>query len=108
MIDWDRVTELKEEVGSDEFGDVVNIFLEEVDEAIERLSSGPPSAVGADDLHFLKGCALNLGFRALVALCQRLEGRLASAPLDAPDVRELSQTYAASRAAFLARAPCAA
>ena len=32
MIDWDRVQELREEVGAEEFAEVIELFLEEVDE----------------------------------------------------------------------------
>ena len=34
MIDWARVSELRDEVGEGDFDEVVELFLEEVDEAI--------------------------------------------------------------------------
>ena len=39
MIDWPRVTELREEVGAEDFEEVVEIFLEEVEERIETYGS---------------------------------------------------------------------
>ena len=30
MIDWPRVKELKDEIGAEDFGEVVDLFLEEV------------------------------------------------------------------------------
>jgi hypothetical protein len=30
MIDWDRVQELRDEIGAEAFGEVVELFLEEV------------------------------------------------------------------------------
>ena len=37
MIDWARVSELRDEVGAEDYDDVVELFLEEVDEAIVAL-----------------------------------------------------------------------
>ena len=68
MIDWERVADLRSEVGEDDFFEVVDMFLEEVEEVIDRLTSSPEPARFEDDLHFLKGSALNLGFRHFSAL----------------------------------------
>lgn len=66
MIDWTRVEELKSDVGADEFDEVVELFFMEVETAIEAL----PDATDRDAaLHFIKGCALNLGLVDLAALC---------------------------------------
>ena len=35
MIDWTRVSELRDEIGAEDFGDVVEIFLEEVEAEVE-------------------------------------------------------------------------
>ena len=37
MIDWACVSELRDEVGVEDFDEVVELFLEEVDEAIVAL-----------------------------------------------------------------------
>ena len=37
MIDWARVSEFHDEVGAEDFDEVVALFLEEVDEAIAAL-----------------------------------------------------------------------
>ena len=37
MIDWARVSELRDEVGAEDFDEVVELFLEEVEEAIAAL-----------------------------------------------------------------------
>lgn len=34
MIDWNRAAELREEVGAEDFSEVVDLFLEECDDAI--------------------------------------------------------------------------
>ena len=60
MIDWDRVRELRAEVGEDAFDEVVELFLDEVDESVESLTPGcdVPAA-----LHFIQGSAENLGLK---------------------------------------------
>ncbi|MEK9733498.1 MAG: hypothetical protein VW297_03615 [Paracoccaceae bacterium] len=37
MIDWIRIDELRDEVGQDDFGDIVGVYFEEVQEALENL-----------------------------------------------------------------------
>ena len=39
MIDWDRISELQEEVGEEGVAEVIDIFLEEMDEGIAALSN---------------------------------------------------------------------
>ncbi len=37
MIDWERTRELREEIGDEDYAEVIDLFFEEVDEAIARL-----------------------------------------------------------------------
>lgn len=69
MIDWARFEELRLEIGEDGIGEVVEIFLEEVEETLEVLGTPQTDEARAARLHFLKGSALNLGFTELAALC---------------------------------------
>lgn len=69
MINWQRVTELRSEIGPDGFSEVVDIFLEEVETALRRLRAHGTAPQLEADLHFLKGCAWNLGFREFGAHC---------------------------------------
>lgn len=101
MIDWPRVRELKEEVGSDAFDEVVELFLEEVEEVIQRLNGGDRSQL-EQDLHFLKGSALNLGFADFSDLCQDGERLSAEGQSAAVDVAQILQNYATSKTTFLA------
>ena len=97
MISWTQVTELRDDVGHDDFGEVVEIFLEEVEEHLSTLAQGP----GLEEvLHALKGSALNLGFDRFAALCS--EGERAAAAGEDVDVAEIQRVYAASRDVFLA------
>lgn len=66
MIDWDRITELKNDMGQDEFPALVSIFLDEVENALSNLN-GQTAPIEAD-FHFLKGSALTLGFQDLAKL----------------------------------------
>ena len=98
MIDWDRVASLREEIGDADFEEVVEMFLAESDEVVARLLAGKPDPTLEADLHFLKGSALNLGFRHLAALCSAGEKcAAAGAPVDVPEVAE---SFVATRRAF--------
>jgi histidine phosphotransfer protein HptB len=99
MIDWDRVKELRAEIGADDFAEVAAMFLEEADEVAARLAPGLTAKALEADLHFLKGAALNLGFDALSGLCQDGERRAAGGDT-AVDLDAVRNTYYASKAAF--------
>ena len=77
MLDWDRISELRGEVGDAEFQVILEMFLDEVESAMMRLSAKDPKRLEAS-LHFLKGCAWNLGFSAFGGLCDEEELRAAS------------------------------
>lgn len=101
MIDWDRVATLKEEVGAEDFEEVVELFLEEVDSAIDALAAQKQYDDLEEKLHFLKGSALSLGFRSFSDLCQAGETAAAQSADAAIDVDEILQCYAQSRKSFL-------
>ena len=105
MIDWARVLELREEVGPEDFDEVVALFLDEVDEVITRLRDSPDPARLEADLHFLKGSALSLGFADFSSLCASGEVRAASGQDISADLAGLLSCYAGSRARFLAELP---
>jgi HPt (histidine-containing phosphotransfer) domain-containing protein len=96
MIDWTRVDELVSEIGPDDFGDVVELFLEEVDTAMNGLCT---SENLQNRLHLIKGCAWNLGFTALGQICAAEEA--AGGLLSQNRIEYLRETYAKSRAAFM-------
>ena len=99
MIDWDRVLELRSEIGPDDFDEVVSLFLEEADEAIARLSVDGGAKALAADLHFLKGAALNLGFDTLSALCEDGERRAGAGDVGI-DLGAVREAYADCRSDF--------
>ena len=72
MIDWAQARQLQEDVGKEEMAEVVELFLSEVDEAMETLQNGYdtiPAEDRAAAFHFLKGCASNLGFKTFGDQC---------------------------------------
>lgn len=102
MIDWTRVNELRNEIGDDGFSEVVELFLDEVEEVIARLENAPDPRSFEQDLHFLKGSAWNLGFAAFGALCQSGERRAAQGQAATVDMAAVLASYAASKDCFLA------
>ena len=100
MIDWDRVNELRDEVGDEDFLEVVEMFLEEVEEVMDRLNA---SAQGAEesDMHFLKGSALNLGFSGFADLCRDGEMRAKDGAGAETDLDEIMQAYMDAKADFM-------
>ena len=101
MIDWKRVEDLREEIGADGFAEVADMFLEEADEAVRTLVCGIAADAVEDQLHFLKGSALNLGLAELAALCQEGERRAATGQAASVDMARVESVYRLSRAQLL-------
>ena len=101
MILWSRVNELRDEVGAEDFKEVVELFLDEVEEVIDRLRAGGPRDQLEQDLHFLKGSALNLGFSTFSDLCQDGERLAAQGKPDDVDLAAIIDGYDRSRVCFL-------
>ncbi|KNG93906.1 histidine kinase [Pseudaestuariivita atlantica] len=101
MIAWDQVEELREAVGAEEFGELVDVFLEEVEGALAMLSPTADATTLEAQLHFLKGSALNLGFAEFSALCQAGESAARAGNTAAIDLTEIARSYHATKAFFL-------
>jgi len=101
MINWARVSELREEIGAEDFGEIVEIFLEEVEEKISMLRDGIDNDGLEAKLHFLKGGALNLGFADFAAICEIGERAAAQKAYDDIDLPAVLECYETSRTAFI-------
>ncbi|GGE09137.1 Hpt domain-containing protein [Gemmobacter megaterium] len=101
MINWERVTTLRDEVGADSFMEVVALFLDEVDEVVSRFRETPDPGNVERDMHFLKGSALNLGFEALGEMCQNGERMAAEGRAHEVDIPSIVIVYEESRETFL-------
>ena len=99
MIDWDRVAELKTEVGEDDFAEVAEMFFTELEEVIGRLDPTDAGAL-ASDLHFLKGSALNIGLSDVSRLCLEVETRLRCGEDVARAIGSIRDAFFDSRRAF--------
>ncbi|WBU63934.1 Hpt domain-containing protein [Paracoccus aerodenitrificans] len=104
MIDWIRVQTLQEELGEADFPPVVELFLDEIESTVMRLRHSDPDQLESD-LHFLKGCAGNLGFRKFRELCVRGEAQLREGGSDQVDLGAVLDCYAATKKEFVGRMP---
>ena len=102
MIDWARVSELKNEIGAEDFADIVDIFLEEVEVELGALRGIVPDADLESKLHFLKGSALNLGFHEFSLLCQDGETAAARGDFENINLSATLDAYDRSKMEFLA------
>lgn len=100
MIDWERIDELKEEVGLDDFVEIASLFLEEVEEILASLSTIQNPAALSDNFHSLKGSALNLGFSEMARLCA-----LAEADADPSHASDIIAIFESSRDGLRQRYP---
>ncbi|MEM9708343.1 MAG: Hpt domain-containing protein [Pseudomonadota bacterium] len=101
MIDWNRVAELREEVGPDDFMEVAELFISEVEDTLDGLKGGVNVDTIEESLHFLKGAALNLGFAHFAGLCRDGEFRAAAADYGSIDLGAVHTSFAQSRQHFL-------
>jgi HPt (histidine-containing phosphotransfer) domain-containing protein len=100
MIDWTRVRELQAEIGAEDFGEIVDVFMEEVETAIASLPASDKGSELEELMHLIKGCAWNLGFHNLGELCA--DGELAAAQGRGADVdiSEITAAFAAAKTVF--------
>lgn len=101
MIDWNRVENLREEIGADAMGEFVALFLEEVEAEIEKLRDLSDRQDLEAQLHFLKGGALNLGFAAFSDLCHAGEVAAAEGQAHCVDLARILTCYETSKTVFL-------
>lgn len=100
MIDWARVAELRDEIGPEDFDEVAELFLMEVEDTLSRLNGAADDAPQMQELmHFLKGSTLNLGFCDMSAMCDQAEADAAQGKVTV-DIHRLKDLYVKSRAFF--------
>lgn len=100
-VDWNRVVELRAEIGEEDFSEVVDLFLEEVDELIDGLMRADPQDVEAH-MHALKGSSLNIGFALMAELCRLGEAEAAAGRPHTISPSDVTLCFHHSREAFLA------
>lgn len=89
-VDWSRLDSLRDDIGPEDFADVVLLFFAEIGEKLDEMRGGtaPPSP---DDFHFLRGSAANLGFTAMVRACETAEAACRDGR--APDLDAVARSY---------------
>ncbi|MFK7836935.1 MAG: Hpt domain-containing protein [Sulfitobacter sp.] len=100
MVNWDRVRTLREEVGAEDFDEIIELFFTEVGNVVEALPFVESAKAMADQLHFLKSGALNLGFDGLSDLCSHGEATANEGTMDGIDVEAVQQSYYDAKAHF--------
>ncbi|GHA49205.1 nickel transporter [Amylibacter ulvae] len=106
MIDWAQIQQLEEDVGTEDLAEVTEVFLEEVDEAIDALR-GVVSLENSDmasALHFLKGSAANLGFVIFANLCSQGEQLANDGVGETVNLETIVTTYDQSKLQFMNQA----
>lgn len=101
-IDTDRLTALRDDIGAEEFADVVMLFFAEIGEKLDQMRMGE-RALSADDFHFLRGSAANLGFIAMVSACERAEAACMAG--GTPDLAAVRNSYEAALSEARDRVP---
>lgn len=103
MINWGQVKQLEEDIGAEDFGDVVVMFIEEVDEAVDNLRQEPEMTDDdlASALHFLKGSAANLGFADFADFCSNGEKLAQDGEAAQINLTTVVALYDQSKSAFL-------
>ena len=106
MIDWSQIKQVEEDVGAEDLAEVVEIFIEEVEEAVDALRgmSEMADAQMAPAMHFLKGSAYNLGFKGFGDYCAEGEKRATAGEGAGFDLQKVVALYEQSKAEFVSDA----
>lgn len=105
MIDWDRVRTLKEEIGPEDFDEVLDLFFAEVEEMIGGLPSAADAKSVAHNMHFLKGAALNIGFKDMARKCHEGEAAALQAGDEKLPYDDIISVYQGSKAHLIEAMP---
>jgi HPt (histidine-containing phosphotransfer) domain-containing protein len=97
MIDWTRLTALRHDIGEADFSTLAHLFVAEMGERLAELSAEPQRAK-AEDFHFLRGSAANLGFVSMVTACHDAEAACRAG--DTPDIAAVIGAFDGAMAAF--------
>lgn len=96
MIDRKRVAALYEDVGKEEFGPLVAMFLDEIEATILSLDLTDPAGL-SQRLQILKGSARSMGLRALGIKCELWARSAAQGTVEGLDPGVLKACHARSR-----------
>lgn len=103
VINWDQVRRLRDDVGHDEFEEIIDLFLEEVESIVDKLRHPINNNALENDLHSLKGSAMNLGFESFSQLCFVGEKQAAAGKTEDVDLMVIISSFDASKEDFLSK-----
>jgi HPt (histidine-containing phosphotransfer) domain-containing protein len=89
-VDLDRLMSLRDDIGPEDFADVVLLFFAEIGETLDRMRADTAPRT-ADDFHFLRGSAANLGFLDMVNACEMAEAACIRG--DPPDLAMVVRSF---------------
>ncbi|MBT0957679.1 Hpt domain-containing protein [Alphaproteobacteria bacterium KMM 3653] len=78
MADWDQLKDLQEMLGTEDCLVLVDMFEAEAKPVLGQFHKGDTLNSPDQDLHFIKGSALNLGLNKLADACAELENTVAT------------------------------
>lgn len=100
MIDWARLRELEDSLGAEGLAELVDVFMDEIEEGARRVGSSESARSSEEAFHFLRGSALNLGLAGIAELCQQGERIAGSGDDIAPFKARLSEEVKKTCAMF--------
>ena len=103
LINWSRIEALKEDVGREDVKEVIDLFINEIQQVIDKIPAQMEAENIADDLHFLKGSALSLGFQELSCVCQTGYEAFSKTPRGAFEIDNVRACFETSKAEFDAK-----
>lgn len=103
MLDLNRINQLKDEIGAEDFKEVAELFLDETDSAVDALRSNA-AAASEHTFHSLKGSALNLGLSDFASICADYESMAKQGQSPSYDIDALLACYDQSKSAFIGQA----
>ena len=100
LIDWEQIGRLHNDVGHDSFEEIVGLFLQEVEAIFVRMQNQPNCRQLENEMHALKGSALNLGFLTLSNLCVEGEKLAAHGKGSEVDLSKIFKCFQTSKSQF--------
>lgn len=101
MLNWTTIKKLHHDIDPEDFDEIVDIFLGEMETEIQALRKDDCTDTIGCRLHFLKGSALNMGFETFSKLCTVGEQGLATPSTSGIDTFEIEECYKKSKTQFL-------
>jgi hypothetical protein len=74
MLDLSRIDELRSEIGAEDLGLIIDVYLSEAEEVLDAIQCDTDPGERSRSLHFLRSGALNLGLSAFAGIATESSG----------------------------------